>query len=380
MKPKKLALSLSGNIVHYRNIVDGLGEFLQHHPEWELQWQDQNLFWNSPQVWNCGADAVVCGVIQESERESVKKFRGEVICVSNRARETRLHSVVVDDREVGRLAGRYLCGLGFRRLVTISENPYFYFQQARFAGLQEIVDNTPGTTAQTFNPWDYGGYEGLVRHLQAGITPPFAIYCVTDMPAVRIAMAAMALGLRIPEEAALLGTDNSLLLCQFSRPRLSSIELNGFALGQRVGELLTELSQSPAPSPLRIEMPPLGVVSRRSTDITALDDPRLAKALSWIREHKGKDMDVDQVAAHAGVSRRLLELRFKEILGRSPYQEILRLRMDHARELLLRTDWPIGRIAEEAGFEEIRTFNTAFRRETGMTPKQWRENTGGVPV
>lgn len=373
MKPKKLALYLSGNIVHYRNIVDGLGEFLQHHPEWALQWWDQNLFWNTPEVWRCGADAVVCGPVAEAERDLARDFPGEVICVSNRIRETRLHSVVADDREVGRLAGRHLCGLGFRRLIAVSENPEFTFEQERFAGLREIVESTEGAGMESFHPWEHGGYGELVRHLQREIQLPFAIYCITDIPAIHIAMAAMEAGLRIPEEAALLGTDNSTLICRFSRPRLSSVDLNGQAIGRRVGELLTELAERPSSAPLRIEMPPLGVVSRRSTDITALEDPRLARALSWIREHQGRDMDVEQVAAHAGVSRRLLELRFKEQLGRSPYQEILRRRIDHARELLLRTDWSIGRVAGEAGFQEIRAFNAAFRRETGMTPRKYRD-------
>ncbi|MCC5843258.1 MAG: helix-turn-helix domain-containing protein [Verrucomicrobia bacterium] len=376
MKSKKLALYLSGSIVHYRNIVDGLGEFLQHHPEWGLQWQHEKLFWTSSEVWTCGADAVVCGAIPEAERNLAERYPGEVICVSNRTRETRVHSVVSDDREAGRMAGRYLGGLGFSRFVYISLNPEFFFERERGAGLKEEVSGIPDATLQTCNPFDTGGYDGLVQHLQREVTPPFAVYCATDISAIRIAMAAEERGLHIPEACAVLGTDNSPLICQFSRPRLSSIDLNGFALGQRVGELLTELTEHPSPAPLRIELPPLGVVSRRSTDITALEDPRLARALSWIREHRGRNMNVDQVAAHAGISRRLLELRFKEQLGRSPYQEIIRQRVDHARERLLRTAQPVARIAEEVGFDEIRSFNAAFRRETGMTPGQWRAQSG----
>ncbi|MCH8512722.1 MAG: helix-turn-helix domain-containing protein [Kiritimatiellae bacterium] len=318
---------------------------------------------------------MVCGAIPEAERNLAERYPGEVICVSNRTRETRVHSVVSDDREAGRMAGRYLGGLGFSRFVYISLNPDFFFERERGAGLEEGVSRIPGATLQTCNPFDYGGYEGLVQHLQSEVRAPFAVYCAIDMSAIRIAMAAEERGLRIPEACAVLGTDNSPLICQFYRPRLSSIDLNGFALGQRVGELLTELTEQPSPTPLRIELPPLGVVSRRSTDITALEDPRLARALSWIREHKGRDMNVDQVAAHAGISRRLLELRFKERLGRSPYQEIVRLRVAHARELLLRTAQPIGRIAEEVGFDEVRSFNAAFQRETGMTPRNWRGKT-----
>jgi LacI family transcriptional regulator len=378
MKPKQLALYLSGNITHYRNIAEGLGAYLQHHPEWVLKWREGFLFWNSPEVWESGADAVVCGAIPQRDWARAQSFRGDVVCVSNQNPGTPLHSVVVNDREVGRLAGRHLCGLGFRRLVSVVENPEFFFERERSEGLRDIVAATPGAMFQVVNPGHFKGSEGLVRHLRKEIPSPFAIYCATDMPAIRIAMAAEDLGIRIPEEAALLGTDNTRLLCRFSRPRLSSVDLGGERIGQRVGELLTELANHPPLNPLRVEMPPLGVVSRRSTDITALDDPRLAKALSYIREHRGKNMGVNQVAAVAGVSRRLLELRFKETLGRTPHQEITRQRIEHARELLLRTAHPIARVAEDTGFDEIRSFNTAFRRETGTTPKQWR-NQSCVP-
>lgn len=91
-----------------------------------------------------------------------------------------------------------------------------------------------------------------------------------------------------------------------------------------------------------------------------------------MRARRGRDLTVDAVAREAGISRRVLELQFKKWLNRSPYQEMLHLRIDHARELLHRSDQPIGDIAEAAGFGEIRAFNQAFRKIIGIAPGEYR--------
>lgn len=104
----------------------------------------------------------------------------------------------------------------------------------------------------------------------------------------------------------------------------------------------------------------------------------VGKALAMLRETSGVNLTVGALALHAAVSRRLLETKFREHLGRSPHQEILRVRIDYARELLMRTDWSVIRIAEQAGFVELRSFNIAFRGETGQNPRSYWTNCSGT--
>ena len=372
MKRKRIALHFSGVLTLYREIVEGMAAYLQHHPEWEIIWQGQNLFWLGPEVWSCGADAVICGPLRKEEVSEIRRFKGKVICVSNFRREERVLAVVNDDREVGRTAGRHLSGLGFRQLAFVNSSNS-YFAEERLAGAREILEERPGSRLQSFSVPDLLKLAPVLDEILKVFDPPFAIYCDTDMAAVKLAETAFHRGFRIPEDAALLGTDNSPLLCQFCRPRLSSVALDARRIGMRIGALLEELPEKGGVPPRRIEIPPLGVEARRSTDITALEDRRVARALEILRARKGRDLTVEQLAREAGMSRRLLEVKFKETLHRTPYQEMLRLRVEHARDLLRRTDWTIGRVAEETGFQDIRTFNRTFLSEVGLPPREFRK-------
>ncbi len=372
MKPKRIALNLSGVLTLYRDIVEGMAAYLQHHPEWEIMWQGPNLFWRGSEVWSSGADAVISGPLGKDGDSALRRFKGKIICVSNFKREDRVHTVVNDDREVGRMAGRHLSGLGFRHLAYVNASNS-YFAAERLHGAREILEQLPGGRVQAFSAPDLLKMAPVLDDILACFHPPFSIYCDADIPAVKLAEEAFRRGFRIPEDAALLGTDNSPLLCQFCRPRLSSVALDAQRIGLRIGQLLEEVPDSGDTAPRRIEIPPLGVEARRSTDITALEDRRVAKALDILRARRGRGLTVEQVAREAGMSKRLLEIKFKEALHRSPHQEILRLRVDHARDLLRRTDWTMGRIAGEVGFEDIRSFNHVFRKETGMTPRDFRK-------
>lgn len=375
MKTKKLAFALSGQVPFYRQIVEGIGEYLQHHPEWELLWDGNSLFWKHPEVWSGGADAVVCGALRPEALAAARVFPGRVISISNFRRMEGLDCVVNDDREAGREAGRHLTRQGFRQLAFLNGS-HAFFSAERFAGAREIFESFPDSRVREFILANVTQLPKCIREMRREFSPPFAMYCDSDLPAVKLAGLAMAAGLRIPEDAALLGTDDAPLLCQLCRPRLSSVALDAGGISRAVCRELEKEDVS-GRDPIRIEVPPLGVVARHSTDITAIDDPRVARALGLMRARRGRDLTVDAVAREAGISRRVLEIQFKKRLNRSPYQEMLHLRIDHARELLHRSDQPIGDIAEAAGFGEIRAFNQAFRKIMGISPSEYRSGRRG---
>ena len=374
MRTRKLAFYLTKQTPFFRDIVENIGDLLQHHPEWSVVWQKQNVFWNSAEVWRSGADAVICGNVKPGEEASVQSFPGRVISVSNFHRQDRVDAVVNDDREVGRVAARHLTGQGFRQIAFVNFSNA-YFSRERFAGAREIIETYPNGQIESFRLPVLGGIVTMIEQIRARFAPPLAIYCDNDLPAIKLATLAPELNLRIPEEAALLGTDNSRLLCQLCRPRLSSVALDSPRISQHILELITQADRSHRP-PKRIEVPPLGVVTRHSTDITAVDDPRVAQALVLMRQSRGKGLSVEEIAQQTGLSRRSLEQKCKALLQRSPYQEMLRLRIDHARELLRQTTFSIGEIAERIGFDDLRSFNHAFHKQTGQSPREYRKMTG----
>lgn len=372
MPTKKLILKLPNPVPYYRKVVEGMGEYLADHPEWEVMWEGDNLFWNGAEAWTSGADAIICGVLSAEDEARREAFGGRLITISNRRLQPGIDMVVSDDREVGREAGRHLAGQGFRRLVFINFTRG-HFSAERYAGAREIFGGYADSQVASFSLETLSQMPDLVGKIREQFRPPFAIYCDNDVPAVMLAGIAGRVGLRIPEDAALLGTDNSSLLCAFCRPRLSSVALNLRRISHCLVEALTR-EERQEPGSTRIAVPPLGVVTRASTDIAAVEDRRIAKALVYMRAEKGRGMTVAEVARIAGMSQRLLEMKFKQLLHRSPYQEMLRLRVDHAKDLLRRTDWDIGPVAERSGFDDIRSFNHAFRKRVGASPREYRKS------
>jgi LacI family transcriptional regulator len=126
------------------------------------------------------------------------------------------------------------------------------------------------------------------------------------------------------------------------------------------------------PGPMTRLVPPIGVVTRQSTDVLAVEDRNVARAVRYIREHACEGICVDDVVSHAALSRRLLETRFKKLLGRSPHDEITRVQLRRVKELLAETDLPLAEIADRTGFRYVEYLSAVFKNKTGMPPGQFR--------
>jgi LacI family transcriptional regulator len=184
--------------------------------------------------------------------------------------------------------------------------------------------------------------------------------------------AARLAGLRVPEDLAVLGVDDDPVLCELAVPPLSSIALDTRRIGFQGAVLLDRLMRG-RPLPERpLLVGPLGVVARRSTDILALEDDLVAASARYIRENSHRALRVPDLLRNAGCSRRTLEVRFQEALGRTPYEEILRVRLGRVADLLVQTDWPLKKIALSSGFAYPEQMHAGFRRAFGTTPARYR--------
>ena len=151
-------------------------------------------------------------------------------------------------------------------------------------------------------------------------------------------------------------------------PPLSSVATNPFQSGYRAAEMLDHLMNGQTLDELNVRIDPVGVVTRHSTDILAIEDKNVAAALSYIREHACSGIAVEQVLRHAAASRSQLEKKFRRFLGRSPQAEIRRVQVARIRQLLIETDFPLKKIAELTGFEHVEYMCVLFKRLTGLTP------------
>jgi LacI family transcriptional regulator len=124
-------------------------------------------------------------------------------------------------------------------------------------------------------------------------------------------------------------------------------------------------------------LPPLGVVTRQSSDLLAIADPDVTAAVRFIREHGHTPVRVTDVLRVVSVGRRTLERRFRAVLRRGLWEEIRRVRMEHAKRLLAETDRPMSAVADGSGFPNAKELSAVFRQETGLTPTAYRRRFRG---
>jgi LacI family transcriptional regulator len=206
---------------------------------------------------------------------------------------------------------------------------------------------------------------------------PVGIFASTDIWGVQLAEVCRQTGLRVPEDVALVGVDNDDLLCEVARPSLSSIALPTERIGFEAAALLDRILARERPSLRPRLLPPIGVVARQSSDVLALDDPEVAAAVRFIREHSHTSIGVKDVLRAVTISRRSLERRFQAALDRTVWEEIRRAHLERAKSLLAGTAMPMWAVAEQAGFSDPRQLSVVFRQETGLTPTAYRGRVRG---
>ena len=201
---------------------------------------------------------------------------------------------------------------------------------------------------------------------------PVAVFACYDIKAQQILDVCREHRIKVPEELALLGVDNDELLCDLCTPPLSSVIPAAHKTGREAARLLNLMMNDEKVDGLAHLIEPIGIATRQSTDILAIDDPEVAAAMRFIRDHSCTGINVHDVLAQLTLSRRVFERRFHEIVGRTPHQEITRRRVERIRRLLVETDLTLGQIARRTGFQNEEYMSVAFRRAMNVPPGKYR--------
>jgi LacI family transcriptional regulator len=319
-------------------------------------------------------DGVIAMVRSAATADRLRAWGGPVVDTAYDLDDLPFAQVGFDTRLIGRAAADHLRELKGRTYGYVGDSTpagrevrEAFVRRLRERG-GEVVVAPPGfdrpyveepTSAAAAAAW------------LAALPKPAAVYTHHDALAHRLADACRAAAIRVPDDVALLGTLNDEFLCTAEQPPLSSVSVPLPALGHEAARVLDEMMAG-APAPPRIELPPLGVVTRLSTDPAAVADVDLAAALRFIRAHWSERLSVDAIAAASGLSRSSLERRFRAALGRGPLAELLRERVDRAKHLLAETDLPVKEVARATGFHDARHLAATFRQKAGTSPAKFR--------
>ena len=282
-----------------------------------------------------------------------------------------------DDIAVARLAARHFFDRGFRNFAFCG-NTLFNVSRRRSDFFKVCI----GGAGYVCHLFEQDGkatssdaeIDAIARWL-AGLPKPVGVFAFNDSRGQQVLDGCRRAGLAVPEEVAVLGVDNDEVLCALSPPPMSSVILNPRRCGWEAAALLGLMMKGETVPVRDYFIPPIDIAVRQSTDILAVDDPQIAKALRFIREHACEHIGVEQVLQHCPMARRTMEMRFRRLLGRTPRQEIVRVQVNRAKELLVGTALPVSEIAERAGFEP-EYVGIVFKQETGLTPSEFRKQFG----
>ena len=291
------------------------------------------------------------------------------------AREEPAHRfgvVCSDDRAVGALAAEHFAEIGLVQVAAVSRTaPYGRERVAGFAARaaeRRLTCTIHEPPPHLPNPWVLDSWQREVAVWLQSLPRPCGVYCPDDRLALTIYSILCECGLRIPEEIALVGTDNDELLMDLIACPITSIELDLHRIGHEAARLLDAMFDDPTRAGRRVLVPPLGIVRRASTGLRYGGHPGAVRILERMRAAPGHPWRVDDLVAGTGLSRRHAERRFRELTGRSIYSALIDARLDAARELLRTTDHPISLIAERCGFCDQRQLGLLFRRRYRSTP------------
>ena len=223
-----------------------------------------------------------------------------------------------------------------------------------------------------------GGRSGIFPALTGvwlkEVESPFAALAASDDLAARLIEASGLLKIRVPDDLAVLGVGNDDMYCEVNHPFISSITMDTGRIGKVALDMLLRLLEFPRAKPASILFTPLGVVTRESSSIYAVEDKIVGASLKLIEANIAAGIGVKWLVRRLGVSRPTLERRFLKILGRSPSDEIHRAKKMLAKKLLSQSTISITEVARQAGYSSSRRFAVAFRKDMGMTPTEFRTN------
>jgi LacI family transcriptional regulator len=360
-----------------RDIVRGIRRYVAEHGPWSLYLEPRDLRSTFPdwlKKWR--GDGILSRTVDEKMLRQLKATKLPVVELRTSVLKHPFPFVGMDNSVVGARVAEHLRNRGFHHfgcVQDVSEN-FFVERSDRF--IRAVCD--AGFECPVFQS-ERSNWEQHQRALVAWLLKlpkPAGVFAVNDQLGFWVLDAARRAGIAVPEELAVVGAENDNMLCETASPPLSSLRLRGQVVGHAAARLLDEWMQRkriPKPGEKHLHLPG-DIVVRQSSDIVAVEDPRIAAALRFIRQHATENLDVTRVAREVALSRSVLERRMKALIGRSPGEEINRLRFAAVEKLLAQTDLTLDAIAARCGFTHPQYMAEAFRKRSGITPGEFRRS------
>jgi LacI family transcriptional regulator len=349
----------------------GILEYRDQAPHWQLVGSRNRAFSLLKDIDPDQVDGVI-GYLTIAERVDELTAKGVAVAtVAGQIQAANVACAGIDPQAIGQVGAEYLLERGFARFgyIHVPQAPDSQQTLAAFSEVIEAADKPchvfdvklrrSNVPRPEFHRW-------LVD-----LPKPIAILASDDRYGRWAIDDAAELGLRVPDEVAVLGIRNDRWATIVAATPMSSIDPNQRRAGYRAAMMLDAMMAGEPLGPMRL-IPPRGVITRRSTEITVTEDELVSAALAYIRDHCLQGLTVEQVSEHLDCSPRTLQLRMKHAIGQTPKTAITRAVVRRAQQMLTETKATMEQIAFACGFQRQAHFNVLFKKQTGVTPGEYR--------
>jgi len=381
---RQIALLIETSNAYARGLLEGISAYVQEHRTWSVELAEHSRGGLEPAAlagWK--GDGIIARIENSQIARVVRRCALPTVDLSAARLVPEIPWVETDNAAIARLAIEHLIERGFRSLGYFGLTRYNWsiWRRDNFVELAKQSGCTCAVHMMRGLIDSARRWSGEHRKLAAWLTKlpkPAGVFACYDTCGRHVLEACRIAQLRVPDDVAVVGVDDDPLLCELADPPLTSVAPDARQSGYLAASLLDRML-----SGLKVELAghfvrPRGLVTRRSTDVTAIADPEISAAVQLIRDSACSGITVSDVLSEIALSRRIFEKRFVALVGRTPHQQIVRTRIERAKDLLAATDLPLKTIAARVGVAHPEYLNTLFRRAEGTTPGAYRRSRGGM--
>lgn len=356
----------------------GIEKFAQEHG-WHLS---EDLAREKVIPWGWDGDGVLAWLgAGDDLADFVTKTKKPTVDFSFRRPQLKFARVLEDATETARLVADHFLSRGFRHFLFYSDVHNWVYNERGMAFLKllESAERDAKWLCWHKSPafrTDHKAWrrkrEWLAGELKSA-AKPVGIFAASDGLALELLETCEAVRIAVPEEVAIVGAGNSLLAVDAMHTPISSVDVNMEMIGYRGAELLGELMSRRPAAQQPVRVPPFRLIVRKSSDLVAVNHPGVARSLRFMWDHCHEPIGVSDLAKAASMSVRNFHQAFVDNLGRSPGNELHRIRIERAKKLLSDTNEKMDAVAEMCGYENGNSFWVAFKRSTGVSPKEYQK-------
>lgn len=373
---RRVALLIETSNAYARGLLRGVISYIREQKPWSIYLAEHGRG-DRPPAWLNGwnGDGIIARIETPAIANALRHLRVPIVDVSAARLIPSLPWFETDDAAFAQLAFEHLRERGFKHFAFCGD-PSFNWSEWRSdhfsrAAKAESLPCHIYRPTRRFSRDDADSVDDIARWVKQ-LPKPVGVMAAYDHRGQQLLDACRRLGIAVPEEVAVIGVDNDELICELSPPPLSSVIPNTPRIGYEAAALLDQMMSGRQVVARTHLIPPLGIATRQSTDVLAVEDRHVAEAVRYIRQHACEGIDVGDVLRAVPQARRLLERKFRKLFKRTPHEEILRVQLDRVKLLLTETDLPLSEIASKTGFTHVEYLSVVFKKKVGVPPSRFR--------